>query len=38
VDKDWLQIADFASAGLKGITRIAINKDGQRLAIVAHRD
>jgi len=38
VDKDWRQIADFASAGLKGITRIAINKDGQRLAIVAHRD
>ena len=38
VDKDWRLIADFASAGLKGITRIAINKDGQHLAIVAHRD
>ena len=35
VDKDWREVADFAAAGLQGITRIAITNDGRRIALVA---
>jgi hypothetical protein len=34
-DKDWQEFADFSSAGLKGITRLAINPRGSLLALVA---
>jgi len=33
-DKDWREIADFSRAGLKGITRIAVNTKGSRIALV----
>lgn len=36
-DKDWREVADFAQAGLTGITRIAISNDGRRIAMVAQR-
>lgn len=36
-DKDWREVSDFSTAGLKAITRIAITNDGRRLAIVAGR-
>ena len=32
---DWRQIADFAAAGVKGITRLAIDPRGSRIAFVA---
>jgi len=32
--KTWTEVADF-SAGLKGITRIAVNANGDRIALVA---
>lgn len=35
-DKDWQQVADFSSAGLKMITRLAFNPKGDKLAFVAH--
>jgi len=38
VDTDWSEVADFSQAGLKSITRIAINNDGRKLAIVARRE
>lgn len=31
----WQEVADFSSAGLKSITRLAINQKGDRLALVA---
>lgn len=34
-DADWKEIADFSNAGLKSITRLAINPKGDRLALVA---
>jgi tricorn protease-like protein len=34
-DADWKEIADFSRAGLKGITRLAVNSKGDRLAVVA---
>jgi hypothetical protein len=37
-DKDWGEVWDFSTNGLKGVTRIAITNDGRRLAIVAHRE
>jgi tricorn protease-like protein len=33
--KAWSEVADFSVAGLKGITRIAVNAKGDRIAIVA---
>jgi WD40-like Beta Propeller Repeat len=35
VNSDWQEIADFADAGLKGITRLAVSPKGDRLAVVA---
>ncbi|HJQ70493.1 MAG TPA: hypothetical protein VKA70_16055, partial [Blastocatellia bacterium] len=32
---DWEEVADFSSAGLKGITRLAVSPKGDRLAMVA---
>lgn len=34
-DKDWVEIADFSKAGLKSLTRIAVNPGGDLIAIVA---
>jgi hypothetical protein len=33
--KDWQEVADFSQAGLKGITRIAVSRKGDKIAIVA---
>ncbi len=33
--KDWTELADFNSAGLKSITRITVNPKGNKIAIVA---
>ena len=33
--KKWEEVADFSAAGLKGITRIAVNANGDRIALVA---
>jgi WD40 repeat protein len=35
--KSWSEVADFKSAGLKNITRIALSPKGDRIAIVARR-
>jgi hypothetical protein len=32
---EWREIADFTSAGLKSITRLAVSPKGERLAVVA---
>ena len=32
---DWLEIADLSSAGIKGITRLAVSARGDRIAFVA---
>lgn len=32
---DWREIADLASAGVKGITRLAVSERGDRIAVVA---
>jgi Tol biopolymer transport system component len=37
-DAGWQELADFASAGLKGITRLAVSPKGDRLALVTQRD
>jgi rhodanese-related sulfurtransferase len=37
-DPDWKEVWDFSSAGLKGITRIAMNRSGNQIAIVARRE
>ncbi|MDQ7054507.1 MAG: hypothetical protein Q9P14_17075, partial [candidate division KSB1 bacterium] len=34
-DKTWQSVADLASFGVHGITRLAISPDGHKLAIVA---
>ncbi len=34
-DRDWTEIADFMQAGLKRVTRLALNPKGDRLALVA---
>ena len=36
-DFAWAEIADFSSAGLKNITRIAVSPKGDRIAVVARR-
>jgi hypothetical protein len=33
----WQQVADFAAAGLRRITRIAVSPAGDRLALVAQQ-
>jgi hypothetical protein len=35
--EDWAEIADLASTGVSGITRLAIDDGGTRIAIVANR-
>jgi len=35
--QEWAEIADLESAGIVGITRLAINEDGTRIAIVGNR-
>jgi WD40 repeat protein len=35
--KTWTEVADFSVAGVKGITRIAVNAKGDRIALVARR-
>jgi len=35
VDADWREIADFDAAGLKDLTRLAVNPRGDQIAIVA---
>ena len=37
-DKDWVLVADFATAGLAGITRIAVSPKADKIAIVASRN
>lgn len=37
-DKDWQEIADLSSAGVKGITRLALSPRADRLALVAAAD
>ena len=32
--KDWQEVADFSQAGIKRITRIAVNSSGNRIAMV----
>ena len=34
---DWREIADLGSAGIGGITRLAVSPLGDRLALVAER-
>jgi hypothetical protein len=34
-DKEWQEAADFASAGIKAITRLAVSPRGDKLALVA---
>ncbi len=36
-DKEWKEVADFASAGVRGITRLSIAPDGERLVLVSER-
>lgn len=36
-DSPWREVADFGRHGLFGITRLAVNADGSRLALVAAR-
>jgi hypothetical protein len=36
-DAGWQEVADFAGAGLKAITRLAVSPKGDRLALVAQR-
>jgi len=33
--KTWSEVADFSAPGLKGMTRIAVNAKGDRIAVVA---
>jgi dipeptidyl aminopeptidase/acylaminoacyl peptidase len=35
IGDDWRQIADLSSAGVRGITRLAVSAHGDRLALVA---
>ena len=35
VDSGWREIADFSTAGLKDLTRLAVNPKGDQIAIVA---
>ena len=34
-DKDWMEVADFSSAGIRRITRITVNAKGEVIAFVA---
>jgi len=37
-DAGWQELADFASAGLKSITRLSVSPKGDRIALVAQRE
>ncbi len=37
-DAGWQELADFSSAGLKGITRLAVSPKGDRIALIAQRE
>ena len=37
-DAGWQELEDFSSAGLKGITRLAVSPKGDRIAVVAQRE
>jgi hypothetical protein len=37
-DWAWVELADFSSAGLKNITRIAVSPKGDRIAVVARSE
>ncbi len=34
-DKDWVEVADLAGRGVRGISRIAVSADGRMIALVA---
>jgi len=34
---DWTEVADLASSGVSGISRLAVSPDGRRIALVAER-
>lgn len=36
-DKDWQEVADFSSSGVKSVTRLAVSPQGDRLAMVASK-
>ncbi len=36
-DQNWVEIADFKKAGLRGITRIAVSPTGDKIALVSNR-
>ena len=36
-DQNWIEVADFKKAGLTGITRIAVNPTGDKIALVSNR-
>ena len=36
-DQNWIEVADFKNAGLTGITRIAVNPTGDKIALVSNR-
>ncbi len=37
MDQNWVEVADFKKAGLRGITRIAVNPAGDKIALVSNR-
>lgn len=37
-EKEWQEIANFASYGIKNIRRIAVSRDGKKLALVAESE
>jgi hypothetical protein len=37
LDGDWQELVDFESAGIHGITRLAVSPAGDMLALVAAR-
>jgi hypothetical protein len=36
-DQNWIEVADFKKAGLRGITRIAVSPTGDKIALVSNR-
>ncbi len=37
MDQNWVEVADFKKAGLRGITRIAVSLTGDKIALVSNR-